>query len=515
MHNHTFSQKNRILNYWQVVMLLLSLSMTSTGSATVLIGGDSFDNAPYSYMIGQYGQGTLLVDGWSTWDWNGSSGTQNSSSGVIMSRQTGSSATGLITGAGSAVNVTGNGGQTFFQVGRGGTATLDIKAGGSLNLVDYNSLTDTQIDRNPVLVIGGSGTDILPTDGTGTLTTDNGHIRVEGIRPVVDIGDGGGNGTLIMNNGSTLQLIDHGPAGSAETLTKVGARSGSTGQLYIDNSTFNMTSDVGRGRMHIGMNAGSLGYMQISNGGQLNINGVTDGDLLIGFGYDHDSNPNTPNQGGTGIVQVIGSGSSITTFDKVIVGSPLQLSGGGFSNGSLVVANGASINAGGGVYIGQGGVLGGDGTINGNLTNDGGVVSMGNSPGTLTVNGDYSQLADSILEVEINGNDTGEFDVLNVLGDLDITGGIIDMIYDPGFLSLLSNDTSLMPNLHQLFVSTGDWNVDTALIQARSDGYHSVALAFDSSGQLAALTTTVPAPATLVLLGMGLLMLCTHRKYAS
>ena len=140
---------------------------------------------------------------------------------------------------------------------------------------------------------------------------------------------------------------------------------------------------------------------------------------------------------------------------------------------------------------------------------------MGNSPGTLTVNGNFTQLANSILEVEIDGNGPGQFDVLNVIGDLDITNGVIDMIFDPGFLSQLVNNTSLMPNLQQLFVSTGDWNVDSSLIQARSGGYQSVALAFDSNGQLASVTATVPVPATLMLLGLGLLMLRAHRKYCN
>jgi len=515
MYENTFFQKKIVFKLRQLVMFLPCFFVSGVGSASVLIDGDSFDNNPYYYVIGNYGHGNLQVDGSSTWDWDGNAYMSYWQSGVIMSRETGSSATGLITGLGSEVNVNGDGGETFFQVGRGGIATLDIEAGGSLNIVDHNPPFNTQLGHNAVLVVGGSGSNVLPTDGTGTLTANNGHIRVEGNKSLVNIGDGGGNGTLIINNSSTVQLIDHEPAVSAEALTLVGTRSGSTGQLYIDNSIYDITSDVGRGRMHLGLKTGSLGYMQISNGGQLNISGATDGDLYIGFGYDHDSNPNTPREGGTGIVDVVGPGSSITTLDKVVVGSPLQLSGGGISSGSLMISNGASVNAGGGVYVGLGGILGGDGTINGNLVNDGGVIAMGNSPGKLTVNGDFTQLVNSIMEVEINGNGLGQFDVLDVIGNLDITNGVIDMIFDPGFLSQLVNNPSLMPSLQQLFVATGTWSVDADLIQARSNGYQSIALVFDTNGRLASVAATVPIPATLLLLGLGLLVLRTHRKYCN
>jgi len=128
----------------------------------------SMDTLPFGLTVIAHGTGS------------GSLGTQNSESGVIMSNQTGLTATGLIPGAGSVVNVIGNVKQTFFQVGRGETATFHIDAGGSRNPVDFNLLTDPQIDRNPVLVVGGSETNILPKAG-GTLTTDTGYIRVKGL----------------------------------------------------------------------------------------------------------------------------------------------------------------------------------------------------------------------------------------------------------------------------------------------------------------------------------------------
>lgn len=73
--------------------------------------------------------------------------------------------------------------------------------------------------------------------------------------------------------------------------------------------------------------------------------------------------------------------------------------------------------------------VGGEGTITGELRNfSGGVVAPGNSMGTLEVEGDYDQLADSTLEVEINVG-TGDSDTLLVGGNVQLADdSTIDVI---------------------------------------------------------------------------------------
>jgi len=83
-----------------------------------------------------------------------------------------------------------------------------------------------------------------------------------------------------MKNSATLQPVGHGPADSAETLSKERAGSGSMDLLYIEYSTFIMMSDAGCGRMQTGLDTGRLGYIQITNGDQLSVNGVTNGDIV-------------------------------------------------------------------------------------------------------------------------------------------------------------------------------------------------------------------------------------------
>lgn len=70
------------------------------------------------------------------------------------------------------------------------------------------------------------------------------------------------------------------------------------------------------------------------------------------------------------------------------------------------------------------GALGGTGTL-GNVT-AAGTVQPGNSIGTLTVEGDYTQMAGSTLEIEMDPN--GRSDVLNVHGTADIQGGELKVL---------------------------------------------------------------------------------------
>jgi hypothetical protein len=69
------------------------------------------------------------------------------------------------------------------------------------------------------------------------------------------------------------------------------------------------------------------------------------------------------------------------------------------------------------------GVMKGTGTITEDLVNEG-HIQPGTSPGTLTLTGDYDQDIDGILDVEINGSATGQFDRLNISGNANLSGTI-------------------------------------------------------------------------------------------
>jgi len=92
------------------------------------------------------------------------------------------------------------------------------------------------------------------------------------------------------------------------------------------------------------------------------------------------------------------------------------------------------LNTGGGSVVAAAGIVSGNGLIDGNLDNSGATVAPGNSPGTLSVGGDYTQAADASLDIEIGGTDASQFDQLNVTDTLAITGGNLDLLLTDGFV---------------------------------------------------------------------------------
>ena len=78
----------------------------------------------------------------------------------------------------------------------------------------------------------------------------------------------------------------------------------------------------------------------------------------------------------------------------------------------------------------QGGNLAGIGTITGNVNNSGGQINPGNTIGTLTVAGDYSQTGTGTVNLEL-GSATS-FDRLNITGAADV-GGILKLNLTSGY----------------------------------------------------------------------------------
>jgi len=68
------------------------------------------------------------------------------------------------------------------------------------------------------------------------------------------------------------------------------------------------------------------------------------------------------------------------------------------------------------------GVLCGNGTITGNITNNGGTIEPGCSVGKLHLTGSYSQNQDGKLHIEIEGTNTGDYDVFEVDGNVALSG---------------------------------------------------------------------------------------------
>ena len=126
-----------------------------------------------------------------------------------------------------------------------------------------------------------------------------------------------------------------------------------------------------------------------------------------------------------------------TTVD-VAAGAEIEFNNRLFLNGHIITKSGGgtlainnNVVTGGGTINIAAGTVSGNGTIGGDVTNSGGTTSPGNSPGTLTVDGNYNQGSGGTLAIEIGGTQPGvEHDVLNVLGDAPLAGTLSVSLID-------------------------------------------------------------------------------------
>jgi hypothetical protein len=163
-----------------------------------------------------------------------------------------------------------------------------------------------------------------------------------------------------------------------------------------------------------------------------------DGNSIVGQGGGNLVNTNGSNilgQGGGNLVNTNGSnivgqggGNVVATSrlaSRVQFGSPeAEAVPAGFDQ------TGGETNLDGVILTGSvtldGGVLSGSGVIYGDLTNNGGYITPGHSPGILGVNGNFTQGSNGTLVVEDGGATPNLFDQVQVAGTA-ILGGTLDL----------------------------------------------------------------------------------------
>lgn len=125
--------------------------------------------------------------------------------------------------------------------------------------------------------------------------------------------------------------------------------------------------------------------------------------------------------------------------------------------GSTTVDGNLNVLQGGNKTTGrlEGGTVGGNGTINGNLQVVKGIVKPGDSPGVLTINGDYAQEAGGTLDIEIDGPTfdpsmgIAEYSRLVVNGSTFLSG-LLDVVIGAGFIPRFEDTFTILTSAHGL-----------------------------------------------------------------
>ncbi|WP_139282644.1 autotransporter domain-containing protein, partial [Pseudoxanthobacter soli] len=322
------------------------------------------------------------------------------------------------TGAGTLVFAADNtysGGTTIsagtLQLGNGGTA-------GSLvgNVTDNGVLAFNRADSVTFAGIV-SGTGSLVQAGTGTLTLTGANTYTGGT--TVASGTLAGNATSLQGNIANSGAVVFDQAGTG---TYAGVVSGTGSLTKTGTGTLILTGE----NTYSGGTTISEGTLQLGNGGTT---GSVTGDIVNNAALVF-NRAGTYDFPGT----ITGSGSV-----TILTGTVNFLSANGYTgpisvDGSQFLLSPGAVSA-SSFTIGSGGLIGGSGTIAGLTMLDGGTVSPGYSPGTLTVSGNVSFAPGSVYVVDITPS--GEHDLIAASGTATITGGTVQVVavegtYAPG-----------------------------------------------------------------------------------
>jgi fibronectin-binding autotransporter adhesin len=308
----------------------------------------------------------------------------------------------------------------------GGTATITnagaftVAAGATVSLnsaVAFNQNGGTLDIQSPdaFLVAGGTFNDNGGTLPTQPPLLSSGQLNF-GAAPAA-------GGRIVMVGGAGL-LGTNIPAG--QTVELQGRDTTGNGRLNtngaINNGTLLMDST--------GSSAGSFAEVSVGGGVFTNAAGGT---ITVnpGGSADHKftGGGSVANQGTLNVNYNLTLILPFTNSGRVFIGAGVTM----YSEVSFTqTAGSTNLSAGSSVLKSlagfttislQGGTLSGLGSVNGDLVNSGGTVNPGNSPGILTINGNYSQRAGGTLAIEIAGTTAGsQYDRLVVTGAAALSG---------------------------------------------------------------------------------------------
>jgi fibronectin-binding autotransporter adhesin len=280
-------------------------------------------------------------------------------------------------------NATVNG-SGAIDVASGSNTLNKVTIAGDLNITSNNyTFVPNTLTVSGTTTLGGNSTyGYLVYTNASASTANLGNAILGGTTYTGYYGDieqVGGN-TLTIAASTTLHgaygyIGDLYSGSGSDTLINQGTiNSDSGGSLYLDDGKFTNSSTL-----------------EATNGSTLTLNGST-----------------TQFNGGQALVD---STSTLASAASVTQNGGTTTIDGGFilpSNGSLAL---------------KGGTLGGSGTVTGNVNNTGGTVTPGDGVGTLTVNGNYTQTTNGLMEIALGGTQQGlSYDLLTVTGSASLAG---------------------------------------------------------------------------------------------
>lgn len=342
----------------------------ATGNVTASGGGRWLISSTHASTTNANGDTIQLSIG------DRSTGTDNPGPGASIGTVT-------VTGAGSEVALTGLS-DRYLSVGSGNGAigTLNVSNGGvarSLSMLVGTSAGSTgAVNVNAARIELGGAVTSGPGAGTGGSFS---------------VGRSGGTGTANFTNGAVLQIA----TATANASINAGGTNpapGGIGTINVLSGSQLLVSGPGAT-----LRVGGAGNVTAAGIGTLNIAGAGSGVYLAGAGARALIGAAADTIG----TLTVGAGSTLSASDLIGVAHDGTSNTGG--TGTLIV-NGVAAAA--SIVNGTAGLIKGSGSLVGQVTNRG-VINPGNSPGTLVIDGGFTNAAGGQLVLEVDGDGHGGF----------------------------------------------------------------------------------------------------------
>jgi len=437
----------------------------------------------------------------------------------------------------TAVDASNNSGTIAFSNSATAGSNVSISNdGGTINFLDRSTAGSATI-RNL-----SDGTTSPTTNFFNRSTAGNSTIANEGGSVLFANDSTAGNAFIDLDRGSFLQFANKSTAANSTITTFFDSNiqfldnstAGSAGIGVSDGSSLAFRDHSTAGSATIQAFAGFVSFEGSSRGGTAQIR-LAQGPFFFGSELDI-SGHNAPGvtigslEGDeTAFVFLgannltIGSNNLSTTFGGVIqdggqngaIGGSLTKIGTGTLDltGANTYTGKTNINSGvlkvdgsitSNTFVNHAGTLAGSGTINGDVTNTGEVMP-GDAPGTLTINGNYTQASNGRLLIEIAGANTGQFSVLDVLGSAELDGFLDPMLLD-GFMPTIGESFTF---LDYASLTGAFSDIQDAVF---NNGTERWVVTYQASDAILTATKNVPElGSTLLLLMLSLLGLATYR----
>jgi hypothetical protein len=320
------------------------------------------------------------------------------------------------------------------------TMTFDsgtiVNNGTFLNRGSLLVILSSTVANNGDFVDAGEYYNHVPTTNNGTIYIkdggvfdnqpgdEDGYLLNNG--KIIDAGSMSNGVVNVIDSPGTLIITATGQLGNFYVVNTNGLMNNGTinneGSIANDGTLTNSgTINNMEGLGGAGHN-GQVSTTTLINNGVINNVGenLNDNGLTIFAGTI--INRGTINDGGTIFnYSALDNRGTLNITSASVFNGPSTSSGGSFvQTAGQTIVNG-TLNSAATIQI-QGGKLSGTGTINGNVVL-GGKISPGNSPGILTINGNYTQTASGVYDAEIAGLTPGlGYDELLISGAADLDG---------------------------------------------------------------------------------------------